>query len=303
MSNNLTENANVAKLVEFDETMDRESPAVRALALETMENGGVLYLPKGGFSLTPREREIVLDASVTLPTRRERKSDNGRPTVVFDPNIGKILRSRIRSPEREELESAMARYSEWAENLVKQLLPSYAGNLVRDRITFRPCERTKRQGLHVDSSYGRPTEGRGMIRVFCNINPNGRPRVWQIGEDFEIFAQRYLDSVHIRNTNPVQRLLANLGITKGKRTAYDNLLADIRGKAKHDKDFQANSPRRIFEFPVGSAWIAITDLALHGAISGQYSLDQTFFLPIETMSEPENSSLRILERLTGEALV
>ena len=42
---------------------------------------------------------------------------------------------------------------------------------------------------------------------------------------------------------------------------------------------------------------------LHGAMSGQHSLDQTFYLPVEAMNDPSRSSLRILERLTGEALV
>jgi hypothetical protein len=56
-------------------------------------------------------------------------------------------------------------------------------------------------------------------------------------------------------------------------------------------------------FPTGSAWIAITDLVLHGASSGQHSLDQTFFLPAEAMREPALSSLRILERLSGRNLL
>jgi hypothetical protein len=42
---------------------------------------------------------------------------------------------------------------------------------------------------------------------------------------------------------------------------------------------------------------------LHGAISGQHSLDQTFYLPVEAMKDSSRSSLRILERLAGHALV
>ena len=57
------------------------------------------------------------------------------------------------------------------------------------------------------------------------------------------------------------------------------------------------------EFPAGASWIAITDLVLHGAMGGQHSLDRTFYLPVEAMNDPSRSSLRILERLTGEALV
>ena len=38
------------------------------------------------------------------------------------------------------------------------------------------------QPLHIDSAYGYPTQGRGMLRIFCNIDPLDRPRVWQLGE-------------------------------------------------------------------------------------------------------------------------
>lgn len=291
-----------AELMEIDAATELTSPEVQANVLHTLENGGIIYLPKSGFELSEREREMILDSSVTLPTRRERESRNGRPTVIYDPEQAKILSNRIRQPARREFELMMARYSDWTEKLLARLLPSYAPSLVIDRLTFRPCERAKPQGLHVDASYGRPTEGRGMLRVFCNINPTGRPRVWQVGEHFEAFANRYLGSAKIRKTHPVEKLMAGLGIVNGRRTAYDHLMADIRGQGKRDEAFQADSPQRVVEFPVGSAWIAITDLVLHGARSGQYSLDQTFFVPASCMAEPEKSSLRILERLSGESL-
>jgi hypothetical protein len=70
-----------------------------------------------------------------------------------------------------------------------------------------------------------------------------------------------------------------------------------------DKEYQRTAPHKVVEFPTGSSWIAITDLVLHGAVSGQHSLDQTFYLPVEAMNDPSHSSLRILERLTGETLV
>ena len=100
-------------------------------------------------------------------------------------------------------------------------------------------------------------------------------------------------------------LLHRLGVAglRRTRTAYDRLVADIRRLAKSDDQYQTTAPRQLVEFPVGSSWIALTDLAVHGAISGHHSLDQTFFLPVSAMREPERSSLRILERMTGRTLV
>jgi 3-deoxy-D-manno-oct-2-ulosonic acid (Kdo) hydroxylase len=77
----------------------------------------------------------------------------------------------------------------------------------------------------------------------------------------------------------------------------------LRRLGKHNEDYQRDAPRRIVEFPAGACWIAITDLVLHGALSGQHSLDQTFFLPAAAMRDPSRSSLRILERLSGRRLV
>ena len=83
---------------------------------------------------------------------------------------------------------------------------------------------------------------------------------------------------------------------------YDCMVEDIRKLVKDDVDYQKNAPRKIVEFPRGSTWLAITDMVLHAAVSGQHSLDQTFFLPFTGMRDPSRSPLRILERLSGESL-
>ncbi len=79
-------------------------------------------------------------------------------------------------------------------------------------------------------------------------------------------------------------------------------MAELREAGEGDDEYQRNGPRAIVEFPSGSSWLAITDLAIHGAVSGQHSLDQTFFLPVDAMRDPARASIRILERLTGKAL-
>jgi hypothetical protein len=173
----------------------------------------------------------------------------------------------------------------------------------RDRITYRPHQRSDMQPLHVDSSYGYPTQGRGMFRVFCNIDPIDRPRVWQVGEPFEPFARRFIDDAQPRDPGWIASVLARLGIVKGAKTPYDATMAAIRRAGKRDKEYQRTAPRTVIQFPRGAAWFAVTDLVLHGAVSGQHSLDQTFFLPAVAMADPARSSLRILERLSGRILV
>ncbi len=295
MSEMLGKAAEILELANLDDAHSGRAPNV-------LESGGVVYLADAGFELSTRERRLLDDASVMLPTKKERESRNGRPTVTFEPDRGQFVNTRIKQPARAELQSILSRYADWADRAIGQLFPDYATGLKRDRITYRPCRRAEQQGMHVDSIYGRPTGGRGMLRVFCNIDPNGAPRVWRIGEGFETFAARYLPSAKVKPVGIEERILSGLNLIKGRRTLYDHVMADIRGQAKADARFQAESPQRTVEFPAGSAWIAITDLVLHGAVSGQHSLDQMFFLPPASMRRPEQSSLRLLERLMSRPL-
>ena len=214
-----------------------------------------------------------------------------------------MMRAKVRDTAQPDLEAAMARYGKWAENVIAQLFPSYQEVLERKRVTYRPFPRNSTQSLHIDSSYGYPTQGRGMLRIFSNINPAHRPRIWQLGEPFEPFVRRFLPSVRLSKPSWVSSILARLGIVDGTKTKYDQYVAALRALGIRDKEYQRTAPREIMEFPSGASWIAITDLVLHGAMSGQHSLDRTFYLPVEAMNEPSRSSLRILERLTGEALV
>jgi hypothetical protein len=37
-------------------------------------------------------------------------------------------------------------------------------------------------------------------------------------------------------------------------------------------------------------------------MSGQFALEQTFYLPVNAMKDPQRSPLRVLERLVGRTL-
>lgn len=44
----------------------------------------------------------------------------------------------------------------------------------------------------MDAFPSRPNYGKRILRVFANINPEGAPRVWRVGEDFESVARQFL---------------------------------------------------------------------------------------------------------------
>ena len=313
MSESLVHDPRTVQILRFDGRLDLSAPEVRRSALEVLENGGVVLLSESGFELTAIERDLISRPQELLAGFKEPEVPNGRPTIVFDPARGKItrhfntvrgkmVRANVRRECRPQLEAMMARFSTWVEETVATLFPTYEKVLVPDRVTYRPYARAARQALHVDSSYGYPTQGRGMFRLFCNIDPKHRPRVWQVGEPFESFVGRFLPSAKLRRPHWTASLLGHLGIVRGSKTMYDQMIAEIRRLAKRDEEYQRTAPREIVEFPSGSCWFAITDLVPHGAMSGQHSLDQTFFLPASGMKDPSQSSLRILERLSGRLL-
>lgn len=315
MNQSLIDQASTAKVLTLGESVDLSAAEVRHDAIETLENGGIVVLLGSGFQLTASERHMISNTREMVTGINYEDIRDGKPTIIFEPWRGKFkkrhyahargafTRTEIRREVRSHLEAMMARFGTWAESLIAELFPSYPPVLAQDRITYRPHERSALQPLHIDSSYGYPTQGRGMFRLFCNIDPARRPRVWQVGEPFEPFVRRFLPSVRPRSPGWIESLLGRLRITRGRRSLYDEMIAELRRLGKRDKEYQRTAPREIVEFPSGSSWLAITDLVLHGAVSGRHSLDQTFFLPAAGMTHPSHSSLHILERLMGRALV
>ena len=63
--------------------------------------------------LTDYERELIKDTNIILPGQKERDSRIGRPTLILDPDRGRIRRTKIRDEPRRELEAMMLRFSAW----------------------------------------------------------------------------------------------------------------------------------------------------------------------------------------------
>jgi hypothetical protein len=138
--------------------------------------------------------------------------------------------------------------------------------------------------------------------MFANVNPEGRPRSWRIGEDFDGVARRFAPRLRLPVPGTALMLRA-FGVTKSRRSAYDALMLQLHDAMKADAAYQAVVPQTAFDFPAGSSWIAFTDQVSHAAMAGQYQLEQTFLLPVDAMRDAERSPLRILERLKGRPLI
>src|SRR5205814_257945 len=120
----------------------------------------------------------------------------------FDPSSGRIGGAALSSVPQagaEPLTAMLRRFSNGATSLVEALFPAYARRLERGRASFRPAEIAGRRTtwrhddtrLHIDSFPATPVHGRRILRVFTNVNPEGRSRSWRIGEPFEAVAERF----------------------------------------------------------------------------------------------------------------
>jgi hypothetical protein len=268
-------------------------------ATATLEAGDVLWLDQHGFELDSREHPLL--SSAVLASGKN---------VSYDPATGRVGGSALQGGAAAALRGMMARFSDEAHTLVGRVLPAYREHVRRGRTSFRPVEVAGRASswrqddtrLHLDSFPASPVRGERILRVFANVNPGGRPRSWRIGEAFEEVGRRF--GPRLRMPLPGSALLLRaFGVTKSRRSPYDAMMLQLHDLMKADTAYQADAPQTAFDFPARSTWIAFTDQVSHAATAGQYQLEQTFLLPVDAMRSPEQSPLRILERLKGRPLI
>ncbi len=274
------------------------SPELVAKAADALETGKLLYAPQLPFELSVSERRFL------SPDCLDGKSKN----VSFRPDSGALKGTRCEGAERDEMLGMLRRYYTWSLELLKGLCPEYGNNLKPGFTSFRPVEIAGRSTswrhddtrLHVDAFPSRPMRGLRIIRVFTNVNPK-LPRVWRVGEKFDQAASRLLPGIKPPRPGTAS-LLSLFRITKGRRTAYDHFMLGIHDRMKADKNYQSQVPQTRLEIPPGATWACYTDSVSHAAMSGQFAFEQTFYLPVSAMKDPERSPLRVLERLMGHSL-
>jgi hypothetical protein len=98
-------------------------------------------------------------------------------------------------------------------------------------------------------------------------------------------------------------LLEHLRVTRGRRTPYDHFMLGLHDAMKSDSDYQSSVNRTEMNFQPGSAWSCYTDTVSHAVISGQFAMEQTFYLPVRAMRDSARSPLRILERMLSRFLL
>ena len=294
----------------FPDTSWRDDGATKGVEA-VLESGAVLSFPELPFVLSNAEQKFLdprwTDGKAKNISLRWR---DGSPPGSAPATARPEMRGAAGDPaDLAALHAMIARYAEQSEALALRLFPHYRGHLRRGNTSFRPVDVAGRRSswrqddtrLHIDAFPSNPMHGTRLLRVFCNVDPSGRPRQWRVGEPFEAHARRYLPSIP-RPVPGSARLLAATGITKRRRTEYDHVMLQLHDRAKADAEFQRTSPQARIDFASGTTWVVFSDQVLHAAMGGQHMLEQTFYLDVSDQQRPEASPRGTLERLMGRAL-
>ena len=270
---------------------------VKARAVAALEQGAVLFFPQLPFVLRDDERPF-LDARV---------ADGKAKNISLDHTTGKMQASSLTGEDATRLAAMIERFGAGAASVVHALLPYRT--VERARTSFRPVQVKGRSYskisddrlLHVDAFPSRPMRGRRILRFFSNVAPVSS-RQWKTGQPFEDFARAFLSRIgpHLPGKS---WLFDTLGVTRGRRSPYDELMLSLHDTGKLDDRFQKDSPQESVVFPPGTSWLVYTDQVLHAALGGEFALEQTFHLDVDQMVQPERAPIKVLERLSGRSLV
>ncbi|QHE93988.1 Kdo hydroxylase family protein [Pandoraea fibrosis] len=272
----------------------------RETLVADVEAGKVLYFPHLAFAIDAGEQRL-LDPAIADPKRKN---------ISLDPKTDVLVGVAADDATQRAVHALIKRYYTQACSLIDGLLPEYRGKLRAAPTSLRLHQVETRQTswrkddsrLHVDAFPSRPNYGERILRVFTNINPAGQPRVWRVGEPFEDVAKRFLPKVPTQW--PGSAWLQNaVGITKRVRSGYDHIMLHLHDGMKADMGYQRDADQQTMPFPPGSVWVCFSDQTSHAVMSGQFMMEQTFFLPAEAMVHPECSPLAVLQRLTHRALI
>lgn len=256
-------------------------------SINFLESGNILFFPEHYFG------------SIDPSLMSESILHNTHKNVSYDSQRNKLgAHNKTIDGLEEKLTLLMGGYAEFALQLIQRALPSYVPHLQCGRTSFRPAQisgraTSKRKDdtrLHVDSFSATPVNGLRILRVFCNINPQQKPRVWNVGEPFTQVLGHF--APRIRSYNKLTaRILKFVKTTKTLRSPYDHYMLHLHDHMKRDDQYQAGVNKTQIDFPAQSSWIVFTDHVSHAALSGQYLLEQTFYLPVNKMANPQCSPL------------
>ena len=275
-----------------------------------LETGNILFFPSIPFSFPQEEIDCLL------------KQKNSQANIVYRPQAdGSVCCDQDGCELSDQLKEILRSYSKKVSAFLTDILVPYSKEWRVDETVFKPFQEMGRKFrleeradlLHVEASFKRPLHGDRILRFFTNINPE-ESRRWITSEPFVELVKKYGGgavkfpksvgySLSERLGRRMKQWLWSSGVKIPLRSPYDVFMLKMRSFLQKNGDFQKNSPRDHWEFPPNCCWAVFTDQVSHAVLSGQYSLEQTFLVPIKSLLRPEHAPMRVLERICDKNLL
>ena len=77
---------------------------------------------------------------------------------------------------------------------------------------------------------------------------------------------------------------------------YDAFMLRFQQLLKDDDSFQEKARKRLWSFPPGSAWVAMTDACSHAVLRGRFALEHSFFIDTDVLALPHEAPAALLSR-------
>jgi hypothetical protein len=276
---------------------DRPTPSTE----ERLERGELIFFPECPFPLPTGDDRAFLLA--------QRLSRFSHKNISYDPATnrlnGHVRRGRTQT---DRLRDVLAGHSRSIASWLHRTLPHYSVGITLDRATFRSEEEATRclrhtarnDLLHVDSFPNRPAFGRRILRVFANVNP-AEPRVWMTSDPFAKLFAKYGERAGLPGRNSGswleqvgQSVIRIFRPGRSRRSDYDAFMLRFHDFLKLEDAFQEKCSKRIWSFPAGSAWLAMTDACSHAVLRGRFALEHSFFIGGEVLALPGESPVSLL---------
>lgn len=270
------------------------STAQRMQALAVLEDGGVLVLPHLPFAELDTVRWL-LDPKWADPRRKN---------ISFDSTSQSLRGVHADAAVCEAVRTLMGGFQNLALVLIAALAPRYAAQMRTAPVSLRLHEVQGRQSswraddsrLHIDAFPSRPSHGERILRVFRNINPDGKARIWRVGEPFIDVARRFGGQVpRYRRAHAI--VLNMLGMTRSVRSPYDHTMLHLHDRMKADLDYQRTCPQSSVPFAPHTTWVCFSDQTSHAAMSGQFLLEQTLHPTVAVMQNPAKAPIAVLDSM------
>lgn len=289
------------EILDISSWEDVPASFVQKRAVEALENGCIVYLPALSFYLLPHERRFLTPLLCS----------GTRKNIGYDFKSDKLGGLASHISDQEQIKSMLRRFALKSVRLLSNIFPQYTAHVLPARTSFRPIEirgripasfRKDDTRLHVDSFPANPTQGRRILRMFSNVNPDAQARIWRVGEPFAKVVEKFAPQV-AQPFPGLSTILQKLCITRGYRTLYDHYMLNIHDAMKKDVDYQKTAPQTELQFPAGSTWFVYTDQVSHAAMAGQHVFEQTFHLPLHGLNNKNSAPQRVLEKFLDQSLI